>query len=79
MRAAIFIAAMSDAMRDDKSCTGVAEVISAGGTQMRVYEEHIAWTAQTVHQAYHQDIDEPWERCPRDVCASTMHVMRNRS
>jgi hypothetical protein len=32
---------------------------------------HIAWMAQTLHQAYHQDIPGTWHDCPRDICAST--------
>lgn len=30
----------------------------------------IRWTAQTVHQAYHQDVPGTWETCSRDICAS---------
>lgn len=37
--------------------------------------KHLAWMAQTMHQAYHQDIPTTWKECPRDVCASTRHVL----
>ena len=37
--------------------------------------KHLAWMAQTMHQAYHQDIPTTWETCPRDVCASTKHIL----
>lgn len=33
--------------------------------------EHIAWTADVVHQAHHQDLGGEWRECPRDTCASS--------
>jgi hypothetical protein len=45
--------------------------------------EHIAWAAQTVHQAYHHgltgknvDLDTvTWQECPRDICLSARSVL----
>lgn len=37
--------------------------------------KHIVWMAQTVHQAYHQDIPGNWMSCPRDICGSTRYFL----
>ena len=40
------------------------------GTALHTMETHIRWSAQTIHQAYHLDLAETWQTCPRNTCDS---------
>lgn len=39
------------------------------------WEEHIRWNAQTIHQAYHLELAENWETCPRNTCNSAQQAL----
>jgi hypothetical protein len=42
-------------------------------------KQDIAWTAQTVHQTYHTDMEEPvWHECDKAVCRQFRDVLINR-
>lgn len=41
-------------------------------------EKFIAWMAQTVHQAYHQDHPGTWDECCKDICSSARCYLRDR-
>ncbi len=47
--------------------------LNAAGT---IAFKQVCWLAQTVHQAYHQDISGTWETCPRDVCKSSQQFLQ---
>lgn len=39
-------------------------------------EVFVKWLAQTVHQAYHTEHPGTWETCPKDICASVRHWLK---
>ena len=50
--------------------SGSEPTSEAGGDVPDLGAATLRWVAQTVHQAYHQEVSGTWETCPRDVCAS---------
>jgi hypothetical protein len=42
------------------------------GITTRECFQHIAWMAQTLHQAYHMEEPGTWQECPKDICISTV-------
>lgn len=45
--------------------------------ELKRYREHIAWTAQTVHQAAH--VEGTWDACPLVTCEAARRVLRGDS
>lgn len=53
----------------------IDKAVEAAEKQNDELRKHLAWMAQTMHQAYHQDVPTTWKECRRDVCASTRHIL----
>ena len=39
------------------------------------YRESMRWMAQTIHQAYHQDVGGTWQGCQRNTCTHAAEVL----
>lgn len=56
------------------------ELVESGMVQktmetMTRMESHIRWSAQTTHQAYHDDQPGTWTTCPKSTCDSAQQTL----
>lgn len=50
-------------------------ILKRTGEALSQMESHIRWSAQTTHQAYHDDQPGYWWECPKSTCDSARQAL----
>lgn len=66
--ARLHLAARTLRQRTEEYVEVVRAIPKSASTKEDDLRKSIAWMAQTIHQAYHDDVGGTWEGCPRNTC-----------